>query len=260
MDTLSTQKTGCPLMEVQGIAQRKNGRKLLEGVSLDLCPGQLLALIGPSGGGKSTLLRLLNRLDEMTAGRILLRGDDIRQLPVTELRRKVAMVMQKPVMFAGSVLQNLQSPFALRREPPPVADSPQLNQVLELCGLNQDFLGRPAEQLSIGQQQRVSLARALLTEPQLLLLDEPTSALDRPAADRLGELLYRLCRQRQIAVLMITHDLRLAERIADWVVFLQGGELIEQGKVEILKAPQTAELQQFLDDPELIREQTEEPA
>lgn len=253
MGDVQNSLAAAPLLEMKRLSQRKRGRQLLKEIDLQLWPSELLLLIGPSGGGKSSLLRLLNRLDEATAGSILLQGQDTRELQPTELRQRVAMVMQKPVMFEGTVLQNLQSAFTLRHESPPPADSGLVNEILESCGLEPDLLPRDAGHLSVGQQQRVSLARSLLTAPNILLLDEPTSALDRPSADRLGEGLRRLCRERRMAVLMVSHDLRLAERIADRVAFLQAGELVEQGGVEILHQPQTGQLQQFLEDPELIR-------
>ncbi len=244
------------LLQVERLSQQRQGRLILKRVSLACLRRQLTVLTGPSGGGKSTLLRLLNRLDEPTEGRVLLNGSDISSLPPVQLRCRVAMVLQRPTMFSGSVLENLQSSFRLRREPLPPADSAEIQHVLTLCGIDSDLLPRSADRLSIGQQQRVSLARALLTSPQILLLDEPTSALDRPSADRLGELLRQLCREEGLAVLMISHDLRLAERIADQVLFLSGGEIVEQGGAEILQRPATEQLQNFLAEP-LLRKPEE---
>lgn len=247
-----------PLLQVEQLVRQRGAEEVLNRLSFSLHEGEIVALIGPSGGGKTTLLRLLNRLDEPSSGQILLHGRDVRQLPPLHLRQRVAMMLQKPVMFQGTVLENLQSSFRLRREVPPAADSAPIRQVIALCGLDVALLKRDASQLSVGQQQRVSLGRALLTAPELLLLDEPTSALDRPSADRLGELLQRLCREQGLAVLLVAHDLRLAERIADRVLFLQGGQLVEQGPVEILRRPHSRQLQDFLNDPSLIHQCTEQ--
>ena len=241
------------LLQVVQLSQRRQGGLILNQVSLHCHPGQLTVVTGPSGGGKSTLLRLLNRLDEPTAGQVLLDGIDIRSLPPVQLRCRVAMVLQRPTMFTGSVLENLQSSFRLRHMPLPLADSIEVQRVIKRCGIDSGLLARSAERLSIGQQQRVSLARALLTAPQVLLLDEPTSALDRPSADRLGELLRQLCREEGLAVLMVSHDLRLAERIADQVLFLFRGKIVEQGGAEILRQPRSGQLQDFLNDP-LLRQ------
>lgn len=242
-----------PLLQVVQLSQQRQGALVLNQVSLLCLRGQLTVVTGPSGGGKSSLLRLLNRLDEPTAGQVLLSGTDIRNLPAVQLRCRVAMVLQRPTMFTGTVLENLQSSFRLRREPLPLADSAEVQRVIKLCGIDPELLPRSAERLSIGQQQRVSLARALMTAPQVLLLDEPTSALDRPSADRLGELLRQLCREEGLAVLMVSHDLRLAERIADQVLFLCAGKVVEQGGAEILRQPRSGLLQTFLNDP-LLRQ------
>ena len=249
MSQTITEKDQTALLQVEQLSQQRQGSLILKQVSLVCQQRQLTVLTGPSGGGKSTLLRLLNRLDEPTGGRVLMNGSDISSLPPVQLRRRIAMVLQRPIMFAGSVLGNLQSSFRLRRDPLPPADTAEIQRVIKLCGIDSVLLPRSADRLSIGQQQRVSLARALLTSPQILLLDEPTSALDRPSADRLGELLRQLCREEGLAVLMSSHDLRLAERIADQVLFLSGGEIVERGGAEILRQPATEQLQNFLEDP-----------
>jgi putative ABC transport system ATP-binding protein len=224
---------------------------LLDAISLSLPAGQLTALVGPSGGGKSTLLRLLNRLDEATSGQILYRGAALSAMEPVALRRAIGMVMQKPVMFAGSVLDNLQHAFVLRKAPVPGADSALLQQTLEQCELEAALLGRNAQSLSVGQQQRVSLARTLITGPDILLLDEPTSALDRPTGDLLAATLLNICRERGLTLIMATHDLRLAGQIADHLVYLEAGQVVEQGPpAALLKNPRTRQLRKFLAEPD----------
>lgn len=223
---------------------------LLRDVSFSARPGELTLIIGPSGGGKSTLIRLLNRLDDPDCGRITLAGCDINRLDPLQLRRRVALVGQKPVMFAGSVLDNLQLPLRYQQRTLPAADDPTLLELLALCSLDPALLGREAASLSLGQQQRVALLRALVATPEVLLLDEPTSALDRPTADLLGETLRQIARQRQLVVLMVTHDLRLAQRLADVLIFLAGGEVLEQGPADgLLQAPASQALRDFVADP-----------
>ena len=224
---------------------------ILAGISFSARPGEITAIVGPSGGGKSTLVRFVNRLDEPTSGRIWLDWEDVSALDPLQLRRRVGMVLQKPFMFEGTVLANLQRPFLYRNAPPPGAGSGEVLGVLELARLSPELLERDARTLSLGQQQRVSLARALITGPQVLLLDEPTSALDRPTSDRLAATLQEICRSQRLTVILVTHDLRLAERVADYLLYLEGGQILEEGKTEdLLIRPKTAELVRFLAEPE----------
>jgi putative ABC transport system ATP-binding protein len=243
-------------MAVEGVwvlrPRREGGTaEILRGLSLTVRERELTAVVGPSGGGKSTLVRLLNRLEDPASGRILLFGEEVTAIDPLLLRRRVGVVPQKPFMFEGSVLDNLQRPFLLRGQPPPGVDDVGLSSALDLCRLPADLLPQPARSLSLGQQQRVSLARTLLTGPELLVLDEPTSALDRPTADRLAATLRDICRSRSLTVLMVTHDLRLAGRIADRLAFVEGGVVLEEGPAEqLLNRPRSEALRRFLAEPE----------
>lgn len=224
---------------------------VLEGLTCSFHQGSLTALIGPSGSGKSSLIRLINRLDDPLQGRILLEGLDIRELSPPLLRQRIGMMLQKTHLFEGTVLDNLQLPFSYRKKPLPGPDDPEVIRCLTLARLTPDFLQRDARTLSGGQQQRVSLARALISRPQALLLDEPTSALDRPATDSLGQTLQELCRSEQLAVILVTHDLRLAERISDQTIYLEAGRIVEAGRTaELFAQPQSEGLQKFLAEPE----------
>lgn len=231
--------------------------EILHGLSLAVPAGELTVVVGPSGGGKSTLVRLLNRLEEADGGQILLFGEPIAALDPLALRRRVGLATQKPFMFPGSVLDNLQHPFRLREESPPPAGSEALRSVLALCRLDPELLPRDARSLSLGQQQRVALARTLLPNPEVLLLDEPTSALDRPTADRLAATLREICRSRRLAILMVTHDLRLAGRVADHLAYLEGGTILEEGRPDqLLNHPRSEQLRRFLAEPESTGEET----
>lgn len=239
--------------EVCLVRRDREGREatLLAGISFSARRGEITVIVGPSGGGKSSLIRLINRLGDPTSGRIFLGGEDIQRLDPLELRRRVAMVLQKPFMFEGTVLANLQRPFLFRQGPLPAAASPEVLHAMELAHLSPDLLDRDARTLSIGEQQRVNLARALITDPQVLLLDEPTSALDRPTGDRLAATFHEICRSQRLTLLLVTHDLRLAEKIADFLVYLEGGHIREAGRpAELLTGPRTAELKRFLAEPE----------
>ncbi len=245
-----------PMVQVEGIGLTRSdrqGRKtaILSDVSFSAAKGRITAIVGPSGGGKSSLIRLINRLDDPTSGSILLDGADIAVLDPLLLRRKVAMVLQQPFMFPGTLLHNLQRPLAYRKEPLPNAGSPEVGRTLELARLTADLLERDARSLSIGQQQRASLARAVITSPRVLLLDEPTSALDRPTGDQLAAALQDICRQQEMAVILVTHDLRLAGKVADDLIYLEAGRIRETGRAAVvLSDPVSPEFKRFLAEPE----------
>jgi putative ABC transport system ATP-binding protein len=174
-------------------------------------------IVGPSGGGKTTLLRLLNRLEVPTSGEIRFRGDPLDSLDPLVLRRRVGMVFQRPAPFPGSVRDNL-----LVADPAAVNGS--LAAALVAAGLGESFLDRSADDLSGGETQRLCLARTLVTEPEVLLMDEPTSALDR-GSRRLLEATARRLAAGGRPVLWVTHDLDQAERLADDCVVLMDGHV-----------------------------------
>ncbi|MBE0603008.1 MAG: ATP-binding cassette domain-containing protein, partial [Deltaproteobacteria bacterium] len=153
---------------------------VLAGISFEARQGEATVIVGPSGSGKSSLIRLINRLEDPSSGRILIGGEDITKIDPLALRRRVGMVQQKAFMFEGTVLHNLQRPFLYRNAPLPQAGSEEVARALALSRLPPELLERDARTLSGGEQQRVCVARVLIGRPQVLLLDEPTSALDRP--------------------------------------------------------------------------------
>jgi len=235
------------------VRRDSDGRKvaLLEDISFSAHRGEITVIVGPSGGGKSSLIRLINRLGEPTSGKIILDGEDIFHIDPLTLRHKVAMVLQKPFMFEETVLANLQRPFLFRQQPLPAAESPEVLHALELARLSPELLKRDARTLSLGEQQRVNLARALITGPRVVLLDEPTSALDRPTGDQLAATFHDISRAQQLTLLLVTHDLRLAGKIADFLIYLEGGRICETGTPsELLTEPKSAELVRFLAEPE----------
>jgi putative ABC transport system ATP-binding protein len=224
--------------------------RILDDVSCTARSAEITTIVGPSGGGKSTLIRLINRLSDPTSGTVYLDGKDSAGLDPLQLRSQVAMVLQKPFMFEGTVLANLQRPFLYRNKALPEPDSADLLRSLELARLSPTLLERHARTLSLGEQQRVSLARALITSPRVLLLDEPTSALDRPTADHLAATFRDICRSQQLTVMLVTHDLRLAENISDYLYYLEAGRIREEGKTSmVLATPQTEEMRRFLGQP-----------
>lgn len=200
-------------------------KSLLRDVDFRLERGQVLAVTGPSGAGKSTLLRLLNRLDEPTSGQILLHGRDYRELEPTQLRRQIGMVMQRAYLFPGTAAMNiaygpLQHGVAMTGD--------QVNALLEHVGMV-GYEDRDAATLSGGEAQRISIARALANEPEVLLLDEPTSALDETSKHGVESLLATVVRERHATCVWVTHDLAQARRVADLVLRLEAGQAVALG-------------------------------
>jgi len=207
------------LFELDRVSASRGGARVLHDVSLAL-PEGATCVAGGSGSGKSTLLRLLNRLADPDAGEIAYRGRALASLDVLELRREVALVPQLPALLDGTVADNV------RFGPSLVGREVDVARMLELAGLPPEFPDRAAERLSVGEQQRVMLARALALEPRVLLLDEPTSALDERSRDRVEETLTDLRRRLDISYVLVTHDLAQAERLSDRVVGLEAGRVV----------------------------------
>jgi putative ABC transport system ATP-binding protein len=203
------------LFELEGVSVAGVQRPRLDDVSLALADGGITVLQGPSGAGKSTLLRLLNRLEAPTAGTVCYRGEDLVARDVLAHRREVGMVFQAPVLFPGTVADNLA---VARPEDPPGA-------LLERAGLPAAFLTRDAGTLSGGEAQRACLARALGTRPRVLLMDEPTSALD-PAAALLIEALARSLASDGVPIVLVSHDRAQGLRLGDRIVELEEGRVV----------------------------------
>ena len=193
-------------IETQGLVVARGGRVVLRGIDLQVHAGEVMALVGPSGAGKSSLLRALVRLDEPAGGRVLVDGREASELEPCELRRRVGLVAQAPVMLPGDVRANL----AYGLDDPP---EDGLTGALAATGLDASFMQRDARALSGGESARVAVARALTRDPGVLLLDEPTAALDRESAAPI-EALVRSLAERGLAILIVTHDEAQAGRVA----------------------------------------------
>jgi ABC-type Fe3+/spermidine/putrescine transport system ATPase subunit len=210
------------LFELEDVTYSRSGKLVLRDVRARL-PVGASCVAGPSGSGKSTLLRLLNRLADPDSGRVLYEGTDVRDLDPLALRREVSLVPQLPALIDGTVHENIAYGPRL------AGRSFDTRSCLELAGLDPEFEGRAASKLSVGEQQRVMLARALALEPRVLLLDEPTSALDEGARDAVEATLRALRARTSISLVLVTHDSEQARRLADYVVRIDGGRVAAQG-------------------------------
>ncbi len=222
-----------PVLRAEKLGRVVTGKTILSDISFDVAARDLLGIVGASGSGKSSLLRLLNRLDEPTSGTVYIDGQDYRQVPPRELRRRVGMVTQRPFLFPGDVASNLRFGPAQRGE---TVTAETVASLLERVGLP-GFSAREVSVLSGGEQQRVSLARALANDPEVLLLDEPTSALDEDAKLGIEELIASLVRDHGLTCVMVTHDREQARRMCNRVLVLEAGLLTHSGTaLEVLGA------------------------
>ncbi|MCP8894388.1 amino acid ABC transporter ATP-binding protein [Shinella daejeonensis] len=242
------------MIELRHIEKRFGDNPVLRDISLTMSEGTVTALVGPSGGGKSTLLRCVNLLEIPTAGTIRIGDEKLEFSPgrkvgwqaVQKLRRQTGMVFQNFQLFPHqtAIANVMESLVTVLRWPADKARARAL-ELLDKVGMAHKADAWPAT-LSGGQQQRVAIARALAPSPRVLLCDEPTSALDPELAEEVVEVLTRLAREGT-TMIMASHDLRLASRIADAVVFLEGGVIVEQGSPhDIFTAPRKERTKRFV--------------
>jgi putative ABC transport system ATP-binding protein len=195
----------------------QEGATILDRVSAVVPSSGITVLAGPSGAGKTTLLRLCNRLEVPTGGRVLFHGQDVAGLDPLVHRRRVGMVFQRPTLFPGTIRDNLAVAD-------PSADDDRFAAVLEQAAIDASFLDRVGDDLSGGEAQRACIARALLTDPEVLLMDEPTSALDPDARESIEDL-GRVLADGGLALLWVSHDLDQVRRVADRTIVLVQGRV-----------------------------------
>lgn len=212
-----------PILQTRSLNVTAGSRSLLRDVSLTIEPNQVYGLIGPSGAGKSTLLKCLNRLVDLTpsikvSGDVLFHGESIRsrQVDVDNLRSRIGILFQQPVVFPKSIVKNVL--FGIRHlgkvsksELPNIAE--KALREASLWDEVKDRLHQPAQKLSVGQQQRLCLARTLATQPEVILMDEPTSALDPKSTEAIEQLIVRL--KTNHTIVLVTHNIRQAREVTD---------------------------------------------
>lgn len=212
-------------LRAENLSYEVDGDRILDRVSLDVASGETVAIVGPSGAGKSSLLRLLDRLDEPTGGTVYLDGTDYRTLDPRTLRKRVGLVPQNPALRAGTVRENVTIGPRLRGES---VSEERLVDLLDAVGLG-GYADRDASDLSGGEAQRVAIARTVINDPEVILLDEPTASLDSAAEAEVERLLADLLAAGERTVVLVTHDERQAERLADRVARLDDGQVVAVG-------------------------------
>lgn len=220
------------------VRQVREGNVVIDGVELEIMQGEITALVGASGAGKTSLLRLLNRLDDPTSGEIFYESKPINHYAVQELRRRIGFVFQTPVMFPGTLRDNLRAAIMLGKQIEQKSDDGaadddgyerRIAEAMRLAELGAALCEQDGGRLSVGQKQRANIARALVTAPDVLLMDEPTSALDPETADKLMGTIHRLKGERNLTVVMVTHRLAEARRVSDTTIVMERGRIIEAG-------------------------------
>ncbi|MEA3335679.1 MAG: phosphate ABC transporter ATP-binding protein [Chloroflexota bacterium] len=223
-----------PRFQVQNLSLERNGRPVLRDVNMVVAAGEIVCLLGPSGSGKSSLLRCLNRLTEAPPHTIFLDGQDIATMNVLALRRRMGMVFQKPALFPGTVADNIAyGPGLDGRSLTP----DDIAELLALADMPSDYARRPISELSGGEAQRVSIARTLANQPDSLLLDEPTSALDPAARRHVRETIEKLRQELGLTVIWVTHYMEEVLDVADRVYLLLDGRIADEGDPGHLLSP-----------------------
>jgi putative ABC transport system ATP-binding protein len=225
--------SGPVILRSEHLGRAVGDKTLVQEVNFEVRIGEVLAIVGPSGSGKSSLLRLLNRLDEPTSGTVFVQGTDYRQLAPREVRRKLGVVTQRPLLFPGTVANNLRFGPAQHRES---LSQDTIEELLTRVGLK-GYAARDVANLSGGEAQRVSVARTLANHPLVLLLDEPTSALDETSKAEVESLLREIVRDHGLTCILVTHDTAQAARLAGRALLLESGRIARAGFVrEVLHA------------------------
>jgi ATP-binding cassette subfamily B protein len=224
-------------IELRGVRFRYGPREVLHGLDLSIDPGEMIGLVGPSGAGKSTLINLICRFYDVSAGAILADGTDVRSFPVEQYRRNIGLVLQDPFLFYGTVAENIAygKPGASRREIVQAARAARAHEfILRLPDAYDSLVGERGQSLSGGERQRISIARALLIDPRILILDEATSSVDTETEQQIQQALANLIRGR--TTIAIAHRLSTLRR-ADRLVVIENGRIVQIGKHdELLEA------------------------
>jgi putative ABC transport system ATP-binding protein len=220
---------GLDIIRCDRVKLTKKGRDLLQDVSFAVSQGEFVGIAGPSGAGKTSLLRILNLLHSPTAGTVTYKSKDVMSCDPTQLRREIGYVLQKPYLFEGTVRDNLEYPYLVWKQNP---DYEEINTYLTKVNLSSSVLDKRGSEMSGGEQQRIALVRSLLAKPEVLLLDEVSSALDEDNTLILEQLIREERESRNLTVIFISHNTGQLRRLAQKVLYLENGQLNFFGPAE----------------------------
>ena len=248
-----------PIIKIDAISKSFGTFKVLDQLSMQVMPGEKLALIGPSGSGKTTILRILMTLERINDGHIEIEGEPLYQMQkngglvaaderhLTRMRQKIGMVFQLFNLFPHmSVIDNVTLAPMLTKGVARAAAQKRAMELLDMVGMSEKAKAMPA-QLSGGQKQRVAIARALALSPKIMLFDEVTSALDPELVEEVLNVMRKLAAETDMTMLLVTHEMGFAHDFADRVLFFDRGKIVEEGKPdEIFRNPRQERTQTFL--------------
>lgn len=215
--------------QLKTLKSNQQGYPILQDISFEVFESEHIAIIGLTGAGKTSLLRLINRLNEPSSGKIYLENQEYRQIPILELRANVTLVPQESKLLGMTVKEALAYPLVLRGLPKQTIQQ-RVSHQIEQLNIPNDWLGKTEVQLSVGQKQLIAIARALIIQPKILLLDEPTSSLDSGTAEHLMQVLTQLTQSHQTTILMVNHQLELAQIFCSRLLHLHQGRLLANQK------------------------------
>ncbi len=232
------------ILEARNVTRQivTNGRvkNTVEDFTYAFKQGDVYNIIGPSGAGKTSFLRLLNRLDDPSEGEILYQNKPLVSYPPTEIRKNLSLIFQEPYLFPGTVGSNMEYCKA-------DCTDDEIELLLEQVGLDSQFTGKDVSELSVGEKQRVAIARSLILKPTILLLDEPTAALDPTSSQTIELLILSLIKEFCLTAIMITHNPEQAKRMGGKTLLMVSGRLIEDGDTsELLTNPKTEQGQKYI--------------
>ena len=238
------------MIKVENLKKNFGALQVLDGISFELEKGKVLAVVGPSGTGKSTLLRCLNYLEKpsegkITIGNISADSKKIQKQEIYRLRGKTAMVFQNYNLFKNkTALQNIMEPMISVQGMEKKKAKEKAMEILQMIGLTEKSDSYPS-QLSGGQQQRIGIGRAMAVEPEVMLIDEPTSSLDPELVGEVLSLLYKLA-QNHMTMIIVTHEMQFAKEVSDHIVFMEQGVIVEEGTPDELFSSENARVREFI--------------
>ncbi|MCY9090271.1 choline ABC transporter ATP-binding protein OpuBA [Bacillus mojavensis] len=243
------------MLTLQNVSKTyKGGKKAVNSVNLEIEKGEFICFIGPSGCGKTTTMKMINRLIEPSAGQIFIDGENIMEQNPVELRRKIGYVIQQIGLFPHMTIQQNISLVPKLLKWPEQQRKERARELLKLVDMGPDYLDRYPHELSGGQQQRIGVLRALAAEPPLILMDEPFGALDPITRDSLQEEFKKLQKTLHKTIVFVTHDMDEAIKLADRIVILKGGEIVQVGTPDdILRNPANEFVEEFIGKERLIQ-------